>query len=186
MQSKQNSLVVTSPLKARAEVIKLLVGIPVFAVLLALSAHVRLPLPFTPVPVTLQVAVVLLAGGVLGVFGGAAAALLYLGMGAVGLPCFAGGVGLGVLSGATGGYLLAFPVASALTGFLALPKHGTWSRRLAPFCGLAVIYAGGFGWLMLALHFSAGKAFVLGVAPFLGVDALKAVCVAALLELKKS
>ena len=159
--------------------LKLLIGIPTFAALTALAAQVRVPLSFTPVPVTLQVFTVLLAGGMLGGLGGAASMALYLGLGASGLPLFAGPAGLAVLSGPTGGYVLAFPAAAALVGLLSEPRAGFARTALAAFAGVGVIYLGGTLWMGCVLHVGLLKALQLGALPFIGVDALKALAAAA-------
>ena len=92
-------------------------GILAFALLTALGAFVRIPLPFTPVPVTLQTFFVLAAGIYLGSRDAALSQLGYLAIGAVGLPVFAGGgAGFGHFLGVTGGYLIAFPIAAAMVG----------------------------------------------------------------------
>ena len=90
-----------------------------FAVLTALAARVTIPLPFTPVPVTLQVMVVLLAGLVLGARGGAASQITYLAAIVAGLPLDARGLGPASLAGPTAGYLLGFTVGAFITGWLA-------------------------------------------------------------------
>ena len=83
-------------------------------VLTALAAQIRIPLPFTPVPITLQVLVVLAAGYLLTPLAAAGGMALYLGLGAAGVPLFSGGLaGLGVLGGFTGGYLLSYPLLQA-------------------------------------------------------------------------
>ena len=87
------------------------------ALIVALSAQVLVPVPFSPVPMTLQPLAVLAVGGLLGPVGGVSALILYIALGALGLPVFAGGgSGLLHLMGPTGGYLLAFPVAAGVTG----------------------------------------------------------------------
>ncbi|MGH7526140.1 MAG: biotin transporter BioY, partial [Gemmatimonadales bacterium] len=87
------------------------------ALLVALSAQVTVPVPLNPVPMTLQPLAVLVVGGLLGGASGAGALVLYLALGMLGLPVFAGGSsGIVRLLGPTGGYLLAFPVAAGLTG----------------------------------------------------------------------
>jgi biotin transport system substrate-specific component len=89
--------------------------ISAFAVLTAVGAQIELP--YQPVPFTLQTFFVLLTGAFLGRYSGPASSLLYLLMGSVGLPVFSGGAfGLAKIAGPTGGYLLAFPVATAVIG----------------------------------------------------------------------
>jgi len=146
-----------------------------FSLLTALAAQVAVPLPFTPVPLTGQTFAVLLTGALLGPRLGALAMLAYLAEGAAGLPFFRGGAGgVGHFSGATAGYLLAFPAAAYVTGCLA--ERG-WDRRYVPAAaamalGSSVILACGWAWL--ALMFKGGaEAFWLGVAPFLPGDVLK-------------
>ncbi|HEX8151433.1 MAG TPA: biotin transporter BioY [Pyrinomonadaceae bacterium] len=154
-----------------------------FSLLTAAAAQVSVPLPFTPVPLTGQTFAVLLTGALLGPRLGALAMLAYLAEGAAGLPFFRGGAGgAGHFSGATAGYLLAFPAAAYVTGRLA--ERG-WDRRfltaaLAMALGSFVILACGWAWL--ALMFKGGaEAFRLGVAPFLPGDVVKVALAAAAL-----
>lgn len=154
-----------------------------FSLLTAAAAQVVVPLPFTPVPLTGQTFAVLLTGALLGPRLGALAMLAYLAEGAAGLPFFRGGAGgVGHFSGATAGYLLAFPAAAYVTGYLA--ERG-WDRRFltaaaAMALGSLVILACGWAWL--ALMFKGGaEAFRLGVAPFLPGDVLKIALAAAVL-----
>jgi biotin transport system substrate-specific component len=148
------------------------------AALVAIAAQAAVPVPFSPVPMTLQPLAVLAVGGVLGAGPGAAALALYLVLGLVGLPVFAGGsAGVLHLTGPTGGYLLAFPLAAALTGRLAAPPVATASGRvlralLACLAGMLVIHAGGVAQLA-ALGRDPGAAFRLGFVPFFGGDLAK-------------
>lgn len=88
-----------------------------FAALTGAVAWFKIPLPFTPVPITLQTLVVLLSGAMLGSYYGALAMIIYLILGAIGLPVFAGGSsGFGALFGPTGGYLLSYPIAAFIIG----------------------------------------------------------------------
>jgi len=90
-----------------------------FAALTAAVAWFKIPLPFTPVPITLQTLVVLLSGAMLGPYYGAISMILYLTVGAIGLPVFAGGgSGLGALLGPTGGYLFSYPIAAFVIGLI--------------------------------------------------------------------
>jgi biotin transport system substrate-specific component len=124
-----------------------IVMVVVFSALVALSA--RVAIPWWPVPMTLQPLAVLFTGAVLGSRRGALTLLLYLAEGAVGLPVFAGGAGFVYMLGPTGGYLMSYPVAAGLVGWLA--ERG-WDRKLvwttaAMTLGLLVIYAFGVVWL---------------------------------------
>lgn len=146
-----------------------------------LTISAKVTVPFYPVPMTLQVAAVLLLAGVGGLRFAAGGMLAYLAMGAAGLPVFAGtpekGLGLAYMVGPTGGYLIGFLLASLCVGCAVdrFGKHAVW---LAMPASLAVIY--GCGTLWLAQFVPHDKLLALGVLPFLMGDALKLV-IAALL-----
>jgi biotin transport system substrate-specific component len=157
------------------------IGVLGFAVMTALGAHVRIPLPFTPVPITLQTLFVLLAGAALGPVLGPLSQGLYLLAGGLGLPIFAGGVGgwSALLQGATSGYLVGFAAAASLTGWMVRRREGRLAWILLSMgAGQAVIYACGIAWLALVLGVSLGRAVSLGALPFLVGDAVK-LCLAA-------
>ena len=145
-----------------------------FTALVAAGAFVAIPVG--PVPFTLQVLFVLLAGMVLGSRLGVLSVLAYLVLGLV-APVYAGGTsGLGVLFGPSGGYIWGFVLAALVTGLVARAGAPTLPRFVfAGLAGLAPIYALGALWLALQLHMSAGTAVATGVAPFVWLDALKAV-----------
>jgi biotin transport system substrate-specific component len=152
---------------------RIVVGVLIFAALTALTARFSFRLPFTPVPITLQVLAVLLAGLVLGARGGAASQLTYLGMIAVGLPFTASGLaGPAAFFSPTAGYLLVFAPAAFVVGALARPG---WRIVLAALAGIAVIYLGGASWLAVWLGGDWTKAWTLGAAPFIAADLAKAV-----------
>jgi biotin transport system substrate-specific component len=146
------------------------------SLVIALSAQIAVPLPFTPVPMTMQPLAVLLVGAALGSARGFAAALLYLLQGIAGLPVFAHGLaGPAVLFGSTGGFLLAFPLAAGVTGWLS-EKGGTRTVPLtiaSMTLGLAVLYLGGWVWLSAGWKLGPVAAFTFGVAPFLLADLVK-------------
>src|SRR5687767_7298003 len=152
-----------------------------FTIALAAAAQVAIPLPGTPVPFTLQPLLVVLAGFWLGPVAGAASMTLYLLAGAVGLPVFApvGAPGVARLLGPTGGYLLAYPVAAAVAGALSRGGASYVTRALAALAGMAVLYLGGLAQLAVITG-SIGTAALLGVAPFAGLDVVKALLAAAL------
>ncbi|MBX7237162.1 MAG: biotin transporter BioY [Caldilineales bacterium] len=145
-----------------------------FALFTGLAAQVRIPLPFTPVPITLQVLAVILAGLLLGPMDGFLSQLTYLGLIALGAPLAAGWIGgPTAFVGPTAGYLVSFPMAAAIVGWLA-ENRATRGRSLAAgLAGVAVIYLVGATWLALTLDVSAVRAFQLGVAPFIVVDVVK-------------
>ncbi len=139
-------------------------------------AQIRIPLPFTPVPITGQTFAVLVVGASLGSRRGAASLALYLLLGVFGLPFFAGGMGgLYTLLGPTGGYLIGFVIAAWLVGLLA--AHGLDRRipsaLLAFLAGEMVIYLFGVAWL--SLHLGIWQAIIAGILPFLIGDAIKLV-----------
>jgi biotin transport system substrate-specific component len=145
----------------------------------ALSAWVRLPLPFTPVPVTLQTFFALLSGALLGAGGGAASQVVALGVLAAS-PQLLALAAPGGLLGPTGGYLLAFVPAAWLVGRLAGESASYTRLALAMAAGSALIYL--FGALQLALvaGLSARGAIMAGVLPFLPGDAVKLLAAAAI------
>jgi biotin transport system substrate-specific component len=144
-------------------------------------ALLAVPLPGTPVPMTLQPLAVLLVGGLLGPGLGFGSLLLYLVLGAAGLPVFTpfGAPALARLLGPTGGYLLAFPFAAALVGWVAARRRGWTGLVAGPLLGMLAIHAGGMLQLT-ALTGSPGAALAAGLVPFAVGDTLK-IAVAALL-----
>ena len=168
------------PAIAMRDVLLVIAGIVVVAV----SAQVVIPLPFTPVPITGQTFGVLLTAAALGPARGAASMALYLLLGVIGLPIFqhASG-GLTYALGATGGYLIGFVVAAWLVGSSA--RRGLDRRpegtALAFVAGSLLIYAFGVPWLAVSLHVPLPEAVGLGLTPFLLGDAIKAVLAAVLL-----
>ncbi len=137
-------------------------------------AQVRIPLPFTPVPITGQTFAVLLVGAALGSRRGAMSLALYLLLGLVGLPFFAGGAsGLAYLLGPTGGYLVGFVVAATLVGLLAARglDRRIPSALLAFLAGEIVIYLFGVAWLSVFIGIP--QALTAGLVPFLIGDAIK-------------
>jgi biotin transport system substrate-specific component len=156
------------------------------ALIVALAAQVVVPVPFSPVPMTLQPLAVLVVGGLLGATGGLAALILYLMLGILGLPVFAGGASSALrLAGPTGGYLLAFPIAAAITGALVgrttAAGNGSVLRVLvACALGMVIIHAGGVAQLAL-LGGDPALAFRVGFVPFLTGDLLKIGLAAALI-----
>ena len=163
------------PLLAKHRPVALPVAVLVFSLLTALSAYVAVPLGVTPVPMTLQTLVVLLAGGLLGPVAGAASQLVYLGMGVAGVPVFAmGGAGFPWLFGPTGGYLMAFPLAAALSGWIAGRERGRLRVGLALAVATTVIFALGAGWLAAVTDRSFDAVIGAAVQPFLPGAVIKA------------
>ncbi len=161
-----------------------------FAMATGLLAQVRIPLFFTPVPITGQTFAVLMAGIILGSRFGTLSQMLYVGIGLAGMPGFSGGTGgIASLAGPTGGYLIGFVVAAYFIGFMTERFKGT--RNLVPLMGLMfianfmIIY--GLGLLQLKIWFSFffhnpktwAATFSMGALPFIAGDMVK-IAVAAL------
>jgi biotin transport system substrate-specific component len=145
------------------------------SLLVALCARISIPLPFTPVPLTVQNFGVLLVGLLLGSRRGFAALALYLAEGAMGLPVFSpmGPGGIAQLLGPTGGFLLVYPVVAWLAGFVM--EHGRKSFARAALGGLLgeiVLFAGGLTWLAVLTH-SVTQAFRWGLYWFLFAEVIK-------------
>ncbi|MEA2162596.1 MAG: biotin transport system substrate-specific component [Thermoanaerobaculia bacterium] len=174
------SALLTRIVRGRAALdVLLVIGASVF---IAIAAQVAIPLPFSPVPLTLQPLAVILVGVTLGSVRGAAAAALYLLEGFSGLPVFAlGHGGPMVLAGPTAGYLFSYPFAAFLAGWLS--ERGWGSNTVRAIAGmlaaLGVIYIGGWSWL--AAFSGAQAAWIAGVRPFLLADIVKVAIGASLL-----
>ncbi len=148
----------------------------------ALCARVTLPLPFTPVPLTLQNFAVLLVGLTLGARRGFAALILYLIEGASGLPVFnpTGPGGVAQLLGPTGGYLMAYPLVAGLAGWLLDFGERTFARAaVAGLVAEIVLFASGIGWLALLTH-SFSQAARFGLYWFVSAEIMKVMFAAAL------
>jgi biotin transport system substrate-specific component len=157
-------------------------------VLTIVAAQVSIPLPFTAVPFTLQPMVVLLGAAALGSRLGASAQVLYLAAGIAGLPVFAASPvlpqGIARLLGPTGGYLMSYPFAAFVAGYLAERR---FDRRyltsvVAMGAGLAIVFAFGISWIAWgAPHSGLSVALASGLYPFLPADVLKVFAAAAVL-----
>lgn len=164
--------------RAIAQVLMVIAG----SAIIAIAAQIAIPIPFTPVPLTMQPLAVLLVGIALGATRGSAAATLYLLEGAAGLPVFAQGHGGALwLIGPTAGYLLSYPFAAFVAGWFS--ERGWGSTILRALAGmlaaLAVIYAGGWAWL--AMLSGPRAAFTMGIVPFFVADIVKVAIGAAIL-----
>ena len=167
---------------SRAVLARRIIAAGLGALIVALSAQIVVPVPFSPVPMTLQPLAVLVVGALLGGAAGLGALFLYVALGIAGLPVFAGGgSGVARLFGPTGGYLLAFPVAAWITGVLTSPvlgpnrvlgAAGVFRVLLACAVGMVVIHAGGVAQLAL-LGGDPALAFRMGFIPFLTGDLIK-------------
>ncbi len=147
-----------------------------------LCARISVPIPFTPVPITMQPFAVMLAGLLLGRAWGMVALAQYLLLGAVGAHVFSGGgFGSAALLGVTGGYLIAYPIAAYLIGWISGGGKATGNGGftvgrdlIACLAGIAVIYTLGTVWLGLATHQKSALLVLQGAAIFLPWDIVKA------------
>lgn len=146
-----------------------------FVVLTTAAAYAAVPVPWTPVPMTLQPLFVLLSGLVLGPSAGAASMAAYVLLGVGGVPVFAAiPAGPAALAGPTGGFILAFPLASGLCGWLAGPRSAGAARiLLALVAGLGVIYLAGAAQLALLTGTAPMAVFRNAVLPFALGDAIE-------------
>lgn len=162
-----------------------------FAALTGVAAQIRIPLPFTPVPITMQTFAVLLAGIVLGMRLGGLSQALYVGIGMAGVPWFQGfGAGVGHLAGPTGGYLVGFAVAALAIG--SVIDRYPESRRFPVLVGVLllanglIIYGFGLSWLYLWLTVLSGATvtipdvLTMGFFPFIPGDVVKLLAAAAI------
>jgi biotin transport system substrate-specific component len=145
------------------------------SIFVALCAHLTVPLPFTPIPLTMQNFGVLLVGVTLGSRRGFAALALYLFEGICGLPVFnpMGPGGLLQVMGATGGFLMVYPLVAFVAGWIS--ERGAKSfLRTAAGCFLAelVLFAGGLGWLAVLTH-SVSTAMRFGLYWFIFAEVIK-------------
>ena len=156
----------------------LVIGASLFV---ALCARVTVPLPFTPVPLTLQNFGVLAVALALGSRRGFAALALYLAEGAAGLPVFnpAGPGGVAQIIGVTGGFLMAYPFVALVAGWIyeRTSRRFGWAA-LAAFAGEIVLFAGGLSWLFVLTH-SLAQAAKWGLYWFVFADVIKIMLAAA-------
>ncbi|MDD4907475.1 MAG: biotin transporter BioY [Candidatus Omnitrophica bacterium] len=152
------------------------IGVAVFVVLMALGAFVRIPLPFSPVPLTLQTFFVLLSGAVLGGRLGLSSQAIYMMLGIAGMPIFANASsGFGYLLGPTGGYIMGFFAATMFLGMTMRHGAGSLLRIFALMCVAdAILLFCGIIWLKVLFGYDLSKLFLIGFVPFIPGDALKA------------
>jgi biotin transport system substrate-specific component len=153
--------------------------------IVSIAAQISISLPFTPVPVTGQTFAVLLVGASLGAVRGTSSLLLYLLLGIAGAPIYADHKhGWDVIVSASGGYIVGFVIAAALTGYLAERRH--WDRKFssavsAMLTGNVIIYLVGLPWLAVVLNTNLEKTLEYGLYPFVPGDVFKLYIAAALL-----
>ncbi|MFZ5352194.1 MAG: biotin transporter BioY [Bacillota bacterium] len=155
--------------------IKDMVLISLFAAMIAVSSYITIPIPL--VPITAQTLVIMLSGSILNTFQSASSVLIYLMLGAVGLPVFAKGTsGLGVLFGATGGYLFGFLLAVIIINLIKGNTNNIFRLAAANLIGgVAVVYAIGVPWLAVMTGMGLAKAFAAGALYFIAGDIIKVI-----------
>lgn len=153
-----------------------------FAAFTAICSYINIPLGFTPIPMNLATLAVFMAGGLLGKKYGAVSILVYVLMGAAGLPVFAGfQAGIGVLAGPTGGFLVGYIAASFIVGFITENRSNRLVISMAAMtAGLIVCYALGTLWFMFVTGSSFIPAIAACVIPFIPGDIIK-ICAGAFL-----
>jgi len=145
-----------------------------FGALTAIGAFISIPMQ--PVPFTMQTFFTAIAGGLLGSYTGALSQVVYIILGCLGLPVFAGGkAGIGVLFGPTGGYLVGFVAGAYVIGKLveSRPRAGWGWIAAAILLGDLVIYSLGTVQLSLVAHLSPWKALLVGIIPFVAGEVIK-------------
>lgn len=166
----------------------------VLAAITAVCAQISIPTPFSPVPVTLQVLAVFLSAAVLGSRLGAISQIVYISMGAIGLPVFAHfSGGLQILTGITGGYLLSYPLAAYITGKIIEFNKNTNAKTaiiknfLGMSMGLLVIYVLGCVQFSILTGNTITQSIVLTIVPFIIPDIIKILIASSLaLSLQKA
>lgn len=151
-----------------------------FVCFTTVAAQLAVPLPFTPVPVTMQTLFVVLAGLTLGARDGFYAMLAYLGLGLAGAPVFAGfSFGALALLGPTGGYLVSFPAAALVSGYLFREFGGSRPAAFAAsLCGMALVLGGGAAYLSFIGGLPLAQTASLAILPFAAGEVAKAVIAA--------
>jgi len=153
-----------------------IIGVASFVLFMAFGAHVYIPLVFTPVPITMQTFFVLLCGAILGKHLGSFSAILYIILGAAGIPIFSTGTwGFSHVFGPTGGYLFGFAISCYVIGRVLEKRDSLLSIIIALLLGEFIIFCLGAIWLMILFHISLRQALFIGVVPFIAGDSIKLV-----------
>ncbi|MCR1934811.1 biotin transporter BioY [Clostridium tepidum] len=148
-----------------------------FATIIAVSSYITIPLPISPVPITAQGLAVMLAGCVLSPVQAALSMVTFLLMGVIGIPVFSGGTaGIGVVLGKTGGYLIGYLIGVIIISLLVRKNRSLVNMIIACFIGgIIVVHILGSAWLGQVTSIGIKKAFLLGSAPFIPGDLIKAI-----------
>ena len=165
--------------------LRLMVFTSLFTALIIIGGYLSFPIPLSPVPIVLADFFVMLAGLCLGASGGAASIGLFLFLGAIGLPVFAGGkAGLAVFIGPTGGFLIGYLLCVFVIGLISEKGKPSFIKDLAALLVADIVLFGiGLPWLKLVLKVTWEKALALGLLPFLIGNIIKIVAALALIQL---
>lgn len=149
--------------------------IGIFTAMIIITGYIQIPLPFTPVPITLQTMAVMLAGLLLSRKEAGLSMLVYVLLGAIGLPVFAGGKGgLDVIVGPTGGYLISWIFAAwSIAAFKGSKMNLLRFGIVSLLGGIVLVYLIGVPWLAFSTGMDMGKAIAVGAVPFLLGDLFK-------------
>ncbi len=163
--------------KRNAVNVKEMTYIAIFTALIIIAGYIQIPLPFTPVPITLQTMAVMLAGLLLSPRQAGLSMVIYVLIGAIGLPVFAGGHGgLDVIVGPTGGYLISWIPAAILVSLMKGNSENLLRAVVSAFVGgIVLVYAMGVPWLAFSTGMSLEKAITVGAIPFIAGDVFKLV-----------
>ena len=157
----------------------------IFAAIIAVATFIQVPLPFTPVPITLTFLAVYLAGGLLGPKYGTISVVVYILIGAIGIPVFSGfRGGIGVLAGATGGYIVGYIAMVLIIGLILGSNRNPSTARLiiATVSGSIACYIFGTAWFMILMKVGLLEALSMCVFPFLLGDLLKLITAVLLIK----
>ncbi|MFP4509495.1 MAG: biotin transporter BioY [Spirochaetaceae bacterium] len=174
---------------SRARYARRIAAAAVCTALIAAGSYISVPIPWSPAPISLASMFVTLAGLLLGARRGVYACILYLSLGAAGLPVFASGSGgIAPLLGPTGGFLFGYPLSACVAGLVFRPhsrsrnesRSKLFFRALAASLAAAgILYFPGLAWLMLRLDLHFPAALAVATLPFIPGDIIKAVTAAA-------
>jgi len=153
--------------------------IALFAALTSVGGWIKIPLPFSPVPLTLQTLFVLLSGLLIGSIRGAFSQIVYVAVGCAGLPVFAGFQGgIGIVLGPTGGYLIGFIIAAYITGLISerIHERTVITDIISTIPGFIIIFIIGSLYMGAITGMGFIRSLLIGVLPFLPGGLLKIIC----------
>lgn len=154
-----------------------LIGICV--ALISVFSQISIPLPFSPVPITLQPLAVFLSGVILGGRLGSWTIVIYILLGSIGAPVFSGGkAGISVVMGPTGGYLISYPIVAYIIGIGFEKNRGMILKVVSLIAGLVICYLLGMIQLSIVTGMGFQKAFLVGVLPYFPLDIVKLIVAA--------